>query len=125
MKYVDIKDGNYSKDDVNKIAESIKLGEIAIIPTDTVYGISVDALNEEAVKKVYDLKNRQYSNPMNILVSNMQMIENVTKGISNLEKRIMEKFFPGALTVICQRNNKIPEIVTAGLNTIRYKNARR
>ena len=124
MKYIDIKNGDYTKEDISKIAESIKTGKIAIIPTDTVYGISADALNQKAVKRIYDLKNREYSNPMNILVSNVEMIKKVTKSIKAIEKRMIDRFFPGALTIIFERNDIVPESVTAGLNTIRHKDAR-
>lgn len=124
MEYVDVKNGNYTKDSIKKVAESIKSGEIVVIPTDTVYGLAADALNEKAVKEIYDLKNRKLSNPMSVLVSNMEMIEKVTTGVSDIEKNIIQKFFPGALTIIFEKNSIVPDIVTSGLNTIRHKNAR-
>ena len=73
---------------------AIEKGRVVIIPTDTVYGIAVDALNEKAVKKIYELKKRKLSNPCNILVSNIEMIANVTKGISKKEEEIVKEFMP-------------------------------
>ena len=118
MEYIDIKSKNYSKEDLKKISEVIKDGGCIIIPTDTVYGIASSALDENAVKRIFELKNRAFSKPINILVSNFEMIKNVTKSISLEEEKIIKKFFPGALTIVFEKNDKIPEIVTSGLNTI-------
>ena len=117
MEYIDIKKG-YTKEDIKKISESIRLGRIIILPTDTVYGISASPFNEKAIKKVYDLKERDLSKPCNILVSNFSMIKDVTKNITKIEERIIKEFFPGALTIIFDKNDKIPKSVTAGLDTI-------
>lgn len=117
MKYIKIcKD--YTKDDIISSAEIIKNGGVAIIPTDTVYGIAADAINEEAIKNIYELKNREYSKPMNILVSDIGMIKKVTKGISQKEEEIIKKYMPGAITIILKKNEVIPSIVTAGKETI-------
>ncbi len=118
MEYIDIKSKNYLKKDLKKIAEIIRDSGCIIIPTDTVYGIAASALDENAVKKVFELKNRAFSKPINILVSNFEMIKEVTKNISLEEEKIMKKFFPGALTIVFEKNDKIPEIVTSGFNTV-------
>lgn len=117
MEYIDIKNG-YTKEDIIKIADIIKSGEILILPTDTVYGIVSDSTNEDAVKKIYELKKREMSKPLNILVSNKEMIKRVVKEISKWEEKIINKFFPGSLTIIFQKNGIIPDIVTSGLNTV-------
>lgn len=116
MEYIKLED-NYKKE-IEKVAEIIKQGGVAIIPTDTVYGIAADSLNEEAVKKVYEIKKRKFTNPCNILVSNIEMIKNVTKSVSKEEEKIIKAYFPGALTIIFEKNDKIPNIVTANLDTI-------
>lgn len=79
---------------IKATVEAIKEGKVVIIPTDTVYGIAADALNEEAVKKIYEFKNREMSKPCNILVSNIEMIKNVTKRISKKEEEIIRKYLP-------------------------------
>lgn len=93
MKYIKFEE-DYTKEDVEETARVIRSGKVAIVPTDTVYGIAADALNEEAVKKIYELKQRKYSNPCNILVSNIEMIKKVTTGISQREEEIINEFFP-------------------------------
>lgn len=117
MEYIDVKNG-YTKKDVEKILKHIELGGIVILPTDTVYGIATDANNVEAVKRIYAVKNRKTTKPVNILVSNMEMIENVTNTIKEKEKEIIKAFFPGALTIIFEKNKKVSDIVTAGLDTV-------
>lgn len=117
MEYIDIK-ASYTEDDIKRISESIKLGRIIVLPTDTVYGIATSPFNEESVKKIYSLKERNLSKPCNILVSNVNMIEKVTKSISEIEGKIIKEFFPGALTIIFDKNDVIPSVVTSGLDTI-------
>lgn len=116
MEYIKLSK-NY-KNEIEKVVEILDKGGVSIIPTDTVYGIAVDSLNEEAVKKIYELKNRDFSKPCCILVSNIEMIRKVTKGISPEEEKIVKAFFPGALTIIFEKNKEIPDIVTANLDTI-------
>lgn len=93
MKHIILNEQN-EKVAIEEAVEAINEGKLVIIPTDTVYGIAADALNEEAIKKIYELKNREISKPCNILVSNMEMIKDVTKGISKKEQEIVEKFMP-------------------------------
>lgn len=117
MEYINI-EKKYTKADLIKIANIIKCGGVAVLPTDTVYGIASDAMNNKAVMKIYELKGRDFSNPMNILVSNMEMIKKVTKKISKIEADIIKEFFPGAITVIFEKNDIISDTITAGLKTV-------
>ena len=117
MKYIKI-NKNQIDEQVKEVVEVIKNGGIVVIPTDTVYGISADALNEKAVEKIYKIKKRKPSNPCSILVSNLDMIKKVTKNISCQEEKIINNFFPGPLTLVIEKNEQIPDIVTSGLNTI-------
>lgn len=93
MKNIVLSEEN-EKDVIKKVVEAINDGKLVIIPTDTVYGIASDALNERAVKKIYELKNREMSKPCNILVANIEMIKDVTKGMSKKEEEVIEKFMP-------------------------------
>ncbi|MBQ8131883.1 MAG: threonylcarbamoyl-AMP synthase [Bacilli bacterium] len=101
-----------------ELVKVLKKGGIAVIPTDTVYGIVCDALNEEAVDKVYQLKKRSYKKPMVILVSDMEMLKEYTKSLSRLEKKLYDTFAPGPLTVLVKKADSIPEIVTSGLEDV-------
>lgn len=99
--------------ETDEIVRRLKNGEIIITPTDTVYGIIADAYNEKAVEKVFEAKNRLHSKPFLILISNMKMLREVTKEINNTEIDIVNKFWPGPLTILFKKTDKISDLVTA------------
>lgn len=111
---------NYKQDPniINKASSIFKNGGIGIFPTDTVYGIGCNALDINALKKLYELKERKFNKPINILVSNPNMIDKFVKNINNIERKLIENFWPGALTIIFNKSNIVPKILTAGLDTI-------
>lgn len=119
MEYIKLIDKGKEKEIAKKLKKILKAGGTIIIPTDTVYGLAADASNEEAVRKIYELKQREFSNPMSILVANQKMIKKVTKQISDTEEKIIKRFFPGALTMILEKSDCISNLVTAGRNTVR------
>ena len=107
--------------DINKLKEAaqiMKSGGIVIFPTETVYGIGTNGLNEQAIKKLYDIKGRNINNPLNLLISSIEMAESITQDISPLEYKLMKNFFPGPLTIILKRKSIVPDIVTSGLDTV-------
>lgn len=103
---------------LNKAGKLIKQGKIVIFPTETVYGIGTNGLDENAVRKLYKVKQRPLDKPISLLVSNMEMVNLIAKDITEIEYKIMEKFFPGPLTIILKKNDIIPDIVTAGKDTV-------
>lgn len=103
---------------LEKAAELIKQGKIVVFPTETVYGIGTNGLDENAVKKLYEVKQRPLNKPISLLVSNMEMVNQIAKDITETEYKIMEKFFPGPLTIILKKKDIVPDIVTSGQDTI-------
>lgn len=104
-----------------EIEECVKLinnGKVSIIPTDTVYGIGADATNSCAVRKIYEIKQRDFSNPINVLVSSKEMFEKVVKKSNKIAEILIKEFWPGALTIVMEKSEYIPDIVTSGNNTI-------
>ena len=99
-------------------AKIIKKGGIVIFPTETVYGIGTNGLNKEAIKKLYEVKQRPLNKPISLLVSNIEMVNQVAKNISKLEYKIMQNFFPGPLTIILEKKDIVPDILTANTNTV-------
>ncbi len=97
----------------DELINILKDGNIAIIPTDTTYGIICDATNEEAVKKVFLAKKRDFNKPLIILASNIEMVYKYTKEISPLEEEIIKNFWPGPLTILLKKNNLISDLITA------------
>lgn len=99
-------------------AEIIKNGGIVVFPTETVYGIGTNGLDKDAVERLYNIKERPLNKPISLLVSDFKMIEKVVKDISELEYKIMKKFFPGPLTIILNKKDIVPDIVTSGGSTV-------
>ena len=116
-KYLNI---NNSKDyqKLRYSAEIIKNGGIVVFPTETVYGIGTNGLDKEAVERLYKIKERPLNKPISLLVSDYEMIEKVAKDISEIEYKIMKKFFPGPLTIILNKKDIVPDIVTSGGSTV-------
>lgn len=102
------------EDRLKKASDILKKGGLVIFPTETVYAIGANALDEKAVEKIYKAKKRTKKNPINILVKDIEMIENITKNITDIEYRIIKSFFPGPITIILKKKDCIPDIVTAG-----------
>ena len=116
-KYIDLKNStDYIK--LKEPAELLKNGGIVVFPTETVYGIGANGLDENTVKKLYNIKQRPLNKPISLLVSNMDMVNQVAKDITDLEYKLMEEFFPGPFTIILNKKDSVPDIVTAGQNTV-------
>ena len=103
---------------LEKAAELIKQGKTVVFPTETVYGIGTNGLDENAVKRLFEVKQRPLNKPISLLVSNMEMVNLIAKDITETEYKIMEKFFPGPLTIILKKQEIVPDIVTAGQDTV-------
>ncbi|MBE7038054.1 MAG: threonylcarbamoyl-AMP synthase [Ruminococcaceae bacterium] len=104
--------------DLNDAAKCLQNGGTVVFPTETVYGLGADALNEEAIEKIYKAKGRPSDNPLIIHIADINDIYKITKNISDDAKKIMEKFWPGPITMIFEKADIVPNKVTAGLNTV-------
>lgn len=116
-KVVELQENNIDKAVINEAAEVIKNGEVVAFPTETVYGLGANALNADAVKKIFMAKGRPQDNPLIIHVSNFNIEPYVTY-ISEKAKVLMEKFWPGPLTLIFNKSDIVPNVTSAGLDTI-------
>lgn len=116
-KYADLK----TSKDLNKIKEAameIKEGKIVLFPTETVYGIGANALNEKAVNKIFEAKGRASDNPLIVHICNLDMLNNLVQEVGEIEEKLITNFWPGPLTIIFNRKDCIPNNVTAGLDTV-------
>lgn len=116
-KYIDFRNG-IEYDKLKEVASLINDGGIVIFPTETVYGIGGDAFNEKSVEKIYELKNRPKEKAISLLVGDLSMIDDLAVNVSETERKIIENFFPGPLTIILKKSKKVPDIVTAGFDTV-------
>ena len=115
--YINMKN-NLNYDNLKEPAQIIKKGGIVIFPTETVYGIGTNGLDENAIKKLYEVKQRPLNKPISLLVNNIEMVEKIAKNITEVEYKLMERFFPGPLTIILEKRDIIPDILTSNTNTV-------
>ena len=99
-------------------AKVIRHGGLVALPTETVYGLGANALDKEAVNKIFAAKGRPQDNPLIVHVSGIEMAKNLLADIPPLAYKLSEKFWPGPLTMIMQKRDVIPDTVSAGLDTI-------
>ena len=97
--------------------DALKKGEIIVYPTDTLYGIGADIFNTDAVRKVFQIKNRPFDNPLSVAVSNISELEKIAI-LNNISRNLAELFLPGKLTLILNKKKIIPDLVTAGLEKV-------
>ena len=82
------------------------------------YGLGANALDENAVKKIYEAKGRPSDNPLIVHIHNKDLIYDLSKDIDDKAKKVIDKFWPGPLTVILKKNDKVPKTTTGGLDTV-------
>lgn len=109
------------------IIKTLKDGKLVIMPTDTIYGIIGDATNEDVINKVYEVKERPHDKPLLILVSNLSMLHELVTEIPKETEKIINKFWPGPLTILFKKSSKVSNALTANsaLVAIRMPNDKR
>ena len=100
------------------VCNLIRNGELVIFPTETVYGIGANALDPVAVGKIFIAKGRPSDNPLIVHLADKRKIEDIAEDISEMEQKLIDNFMPGPFTLILKRKPIIPDIVTAGLDTV-------
>src|SRR4030043_222025 len=103
---------------IQHAAEIIRRGGIVAFPTETVYGLGADAFNPLAMARIYEVKRRPYFDPLIVHVANHTDLEKFDKEIPSNAKKLIERFWPGPLTVVLLKKEEIPDIVTAGLPSV-------
>lgn len=98
--------------------ETIKRGGLVAFPTETVYGLGGDAFNAESSGKIYAAKGRPSDNPLIVHISNIKDLDRVAKNISPMAEKLAERFWPGPLTMIFEKQPEVPKTTTGGLDTV-------
>jgi L-threonylcarbamoyladenylate synthase len=99
-------------------AARLRRGELVAFPTETVYGLGANALDEKAVAKIFAAKGRPQDNPVIVHVSDLKMLRKVAEPPSPRAKALLARFWPGPLTLILPKKSSVPSSVTAGLDTV-------
>lgn len=103
---------------IDKIMSVINNKELVILPTDTVYGIVGDALDENVIHKVFDAKKRDYSKPLILMISSIDMLKKYVKNISDLELILIDRYWPGKLTILFEKNEFVSDLITSNSNLV-------
>ena len=103
---------------VKQAAFIIKEGGLVAFPTETVYGLGADALNAKAVAKIFEAKGRPADNPLIAHIADKKEVYRLAKEVPEEAELLMKEFWPGPLTIILKKANIVPDIVTAGLDTV-------
>ncbi len=99
-------------------AEVLRRGGLVAFPTETVYGLGADALNADAVKQIFVAKGRPLDNPIIVHVASASDLDRLTDHVPQQARCLMDRFWPGPLTLILPKSAEVPEEVTAGLDTV-------
>ena len=105
-------------EELEEVIDKLKNDGIIIFPTDTVYGIGCNCFSERAIKKTFDIKLRAEKKPINVLTDQRDKINKVAKKISEKEDNIINSYMPGALTIVLDKKDIVPNILTSGLDTV-------
>jgi len=97
------------QNDIDQAVEFLKNGDVIAYPTETIYGLGADVVNRKAIKKIYDLKARDYGLPVSILVADIAMLREFVEEVPEQALSLMRRFWPGALTILFPANDKIPK----------------
>lgn len=106
------------KENLIQAASLLKNGELVAFPTETVYGLGANGLNTSAVTKIYQAKGRPSDNPLILHIADLEQLDNLVEIISPQAKILINKYWPGPLTIVFKRKKNVPDIVTGGLDTV-------
>ena len=107
-----------SADAIQKAAEELKAGHLVAFPTETVYGLGADATNEEAVKRIYEVKGRPSNHPLIVHVSSMNALKNWTQDIPDYAMDLARAFWPGPMTLILKRSKLAKDYITGSQDSV-------
>lgn len=110
--------GDGPKEAYEEAAKCLRQGGLVAFPTETVYGLGGNALEEEAAKKIYAAKGRPSDNPLIIHIAEVSALEELAREIPEVALRLAERFWPGPLTMILPKSEKVPMGTTGGLDTV-------
>ena len=105
------------KIDLSQAILALKHGDVVVYPTDTLYALGADIYNEDAVRRIFKIKNRPLDIPLSVAVANFESIESIAI-VSDIARRLAEHFLPGSLTLVLNKKSNISSIITGGLDKV-------
>ncbi|MBR6780735.1 MAG: threonylcarbamoyl-AMP synthase, partial [Clostridia bacterium] len=116
--FFDIRDPENSMDAVRQAAELLQKGEVVAMPTETVYGLAANAFDREAVAKIFVAKGRPQDNPLIVHIADVNDLYLLASEVPETALKLAEKFWPGPLTMILPKKERVPDVVSGGLPTV-------
>ena len=107
-----------SEEDMKIAGEIVRNGGLVAFPTETVYGLGADAFDAEAVENIYTVKGRPADNPSIVHIWNREQLKLITPMVTPVMVKVMDAFWPGPVTMICERTDEVPYVTTGGLETV-------
>ena len=105
-------------EDIQAAAAALQAGELVAFPTETVYGLGADGLNARACTQIFAAKGRPQDNPLILHIANEEMLAEIAEPLPEAGARLAKAFWPGPMTLILKRRPLVPDVVTAGLDTV-------
>jgi len=99
-------------------ARLIREGKLVAFPTETVYGLGADALNEKAVRRIFEAKGRPADNPLIIHIAETEWLFKLARDVPEIALKLAERFWPGPLTIVLPKREEVPDVTTGGLDTV-------
>ena len=113
-----IDQNDFEESQLEEAGKVIRNGGLAAFPTETVYGLGGNALDEEAAKKIYQAKGRPSDNPLIIHIADVRALEELAEEIPENAEKLAKAFWPGPLTMILKKSAIVPESTTGGLDSV-------
>ncbi|QQS32706.1 MAG: threonylcarbamoyl-AMP synthase [Acidobacteriota bacterium] len=105
-------------DSTDEAAEIVRRGGLVAFPTETVYGLGADVFNESALRRIFEAKQRPPDNPLIIHIADISQIGELAEHVTDKARKLIEAFFPGPLTVVVKKCERVSKLATAGLDTV-------
>lgn len=109
---------NPQRESINRAAVVIRAGGLVAYPTETYYALGADALNEGALRKVYDVKGRSFLKALTVIIDRQESLFSVVQEVPPEAEKLMERFWPGPLTIIFAARSNVPNLLTAGAGKV-------
>lgn len=107
-----------NEESINLACKLLKKGEVVAVPTETVYGLAGDATNGSAIKKIFEAKGRPADNPLIVHIASLDMLDGIVSEFNADAQKLAENFWPGPLTIIMPKGNKVCKETSAGLDSV-------
>lgn len=117
-KLVKVDTENPEKSVLTEVAEILKNGGLVAFPTETVYGLGANGLDEKACKRIYEAKGRPSDNPLILTIGDLDGLYKIVGKVTENAKKIIDAFWPGPITLVLPKADCVPETVTGGLDTV-------